>query len=101
MFGQRSEKVLPLESDEQIFFEGFEELAKPEEVVGKIPAHERRKQKKKGEFSIEVPEDLPVERHLLDLEESEKRCPDTGKELIKIGEEITRKLAYKPASFYI
>ena len=36
-----------------------------------------------------------------DLPEEEKVCPETGHPLVKIGEEVTRKLAHKPGSYFI
>jgi len=33
--------------------------------------------------------------------EQQKICPETGAQLVKIGEEVTQKIAHKPGSYYI
>ena len=45
--------------------------------------------------------DLPIERQFIDIPEEAKICPETGKPLVKIGEEVTSKLAHKPGSYFI
>ena len=45
------------------------------------------------------PEDLPVETKTLDLSEEEKVID--GVPLVKIGEEVSQKLAHKPGSYSI
>lgn len=44
---------------------------------------------------------MPIETTVLDLPEEKKVCPETGKPLVKIGEEVSDKLAYKPKSYFI
>jgi transposase len=100
LFGKKSERIVSQVNEEQLTFEGFE-VAKPQEEIETIAAHERRKPKSKGEEKITLPPDLPVEQTLLDLPEEKKVCPDTGEKLVKIGEEITHKLAFKPGSYFI
>ncbi len=100
LFGQRSEKILTNEN--QLFLPGLEELQNPEPATKKpISAHERRIQQRNGKDKITLPPDLPVERQIIDLAEEEKICSETGQELDKIGEEVTRKIAYKPGSYFI
>lgn len=103
IFGQRSEKFVDSSSQEQqLFFPGFENLpSSPPQEKQKIAAHERTKPTRNGQDKISFPLDLPVERQILDLSETEKVCSESGKPLIKIGEEVTQKLAYKPGSYYI
>lgn len=99
-FGQRSEKFIADLSSSQLLFEGFDSNKVPQKkqpVVG----HERTKSDNKGSSSASLPDNLPVERILLDLPEEEKICQETGEALVKIGEEISRKLASKPGSYYI
>jgi transposase len=97
LFGKKSERIVS-QVEEQLTFEGFE-VEKPEEETKTVPAHERRKFQRKGEETITLPPDLPVEQILLDL--PKKVCPETGATLIKIGEEVTHKLAFKPGSYFI
>lgn len=102
LFGKKSEKVIEKKNEEQLYFEGFDKLAKVEkEEKHTVPAHERSKPKKNGQDRITLPADLPVERQVLDIPEDQKICPETGKPLVKIGEEVTSKLAYKQGSYYI
>lgn len=102
IFGQRSEKIVDTRNDQQLYFPGFENLssqATQEKQI--IPAHERKKRQPNGQDKITLPENLPVESKVLDLSEEEKICPETGQALVKIGEEITRKIAHRPGSYYI
>ncbi len=100
IFGQRSEKFLV--NEEQLVLPGLEQLAKKEmKETTPVPAHERKKPDRDGRDKITLPEDLPVERQFIDIPEEEKFCQQTGEALVKIGEEVTRKLAHKPGSHYI
>lgn len=101
VFGKRSEKIIP-RNDEQLLFDGFGELLQePQEEEKTVEAHTRRSPKKDGKDKIALPKDLPTEEILIDLPEEQKVCPETGKPLVKIGEEVTNKLALKPGSYFI
>lgn len=107
VFGKRSEKIVKKLDDNVLLLPGFKEhfenlenqLEQKEEK--QITAHKRKTPKNKGKDKITVPEDLPVERIELDIPEEEKTCSETGLPLVKIGEEISRKLAHVPESFYV
>ena len=97
-FGSKSERLIS-DSPQQLVF--FPEMAPVEkQTKEKIPGYERNKGKP-GEASIKLPANLPIERIQIDLPAEEKVCKVTGELLVKIGEEITRKLAHRPGSFYI
>lgn len=64
--------------------------ARSPETKVKVPAAER---------GIRVPNDLPVERTVIDLPDAEKVAAD-GQMLTMIGTDISRKLAIKPGMFY-
>ena len=66
-----------------------------------IPTHERSKRKPNGQDKITLPKDLPIERLVLDIPEEDKICPETGVQMVKIGEEVTNRLAHKPGRFFI
>lgn len=100
-YGKRSEKIVADLNDTQLTFEGFDLSTKPKEENKEIPAHLRKKPKAKELDKVILPSDIPVEKHVLDLPEEEKICKVTGQALVKIGEEITHKLAYKPGSYFI
>lgn len=48
-----------------------------------------------------LPKDLPREPQVYELTEAERRCPECGKDRIKIGEEHSEQLDYRPASLFI
>ena len=102
LFGKKSERFV--KDDGQLYLPGFEELVPqslPEEEKVKIPAHEKRKAKSTPINTISYPDDLPVETQVLDLSDEEKIDEKTGAPLVCIGEEISRKLAKKPASYFV
>lgn len=102
LFGQKADKFVDIKNGQQLCFEGFDKLiAVPSEEKQPIPAHQRTKSKRNGQDKITLPADLPIERQVLDIPDEAKICPETGEPLVKIGEEVTSKLAHKPASFFI
>lgn len=102
IFGPKSEKSVKNLNESQLFLEGFEQLQNTElEEKKTIPAHERKKPNRNGKDTITLPEDLPVERQVIDIPEEEKICSETGQPLVKIGEEVTIKLAHKPGSYFV
>ncbi|HEY4832540.1 MAG TPA: transposase [Waddliaceae bacterium] len=101
IFGKRTEKFVE-PCAHQLYFEGFDKLVPvQEEKKDPVAAHDRKKRKPTGKDKITLPADLPVERLVLDIPEESKVCQETGKPLVKIGEDITSKLAYKPGSYFI
>lgn len=102
IFGPKSEQTVKSVNESQLHLEGFDQRqdTKPEEKK-KIPAHERKKPTRTGKDKITLPPDLPVERLVIDIPEEEKVCPETGQALVKIGEEVTLKLAHKPGSYFL
>lgn len=101
LFGKKSDKLVDPDS-QQLCFDGFDELASaPSNKKQSVAAHERAKRKPTGKDKITVPENLPVERQVLDIPEDAKICPKTGRPLVKIGEEITSKLAHRPGIYFI
>ena len=103
LFGKKSEKIIidPENQYHQLIFDEFEidTLKNQEETT--IPSHKRKKPNRNGKDKITLPPDIPVETTILDVSESQKFCKETGVPLVKIGEEITHKLAHKPGSYYI
>lgn len=100
LFGKKSERIVSHCNEEQLTFEGFE-VDKPQQETQTVPAHKRKKPKRDGEDKIILPPDLPLEKIVLDLPEEQKICPETGESLVKIGEEVSHKLAFKPGSYFI
>ena len=102
IFGKKSERIIDQRADIPCL-PGFEEFFKQpaEEEKQEVPAHDRKKPKRNGKDAITFPSDLPVERRVIDVPEEDKVCPETGLPLIKIGEEVTTKLAHKPGSYFL
>ena len=100
IFGKRSEKIITNES--QLV---FNELIHHEEKIPHqkqtIKSHERVKPIRDGHDKVSLPPDLPIERVVIDLPKEQKVCQETGNPLVQIGEEISRKLAHKPGSYYV
>lgn len=99
LFGAHSEKIID-SSEIQLLIPGLENQSVQQQTRS-IAAHERKKPERSGKDKITLPDDLPVERQIIDLPEKEKVCKETGIALVKIGEEITRKLAQRPNSYFI
>lgn len=103
LFGQRSEKLTSLDNSEQLVLPGLEASIPPLDDDSKkiVPEHVRRSANRNGQDQITFPESIHVETIVLDIAEEDKICKDTGLPLVKIGEEISQKLAYKPGKTYI
>ena len=101
IFGARSERIAGpfAEMPDLPGFVYPEAREKVEEKV--IPEHTRRKPNRSGKDAISLPEGLPVERKVIDIPEEDKVCKETGEPLVKIGEEITQKIAHRPGSYFI
>ena len=97
LFGKKSERII--EHDDQFEFELGLEQPKPSAERISVPAHGRTKTFGSDKNKISFPEDLPVETKTLDLPEEEKVI--NGVSLVKIGEEVSQKLAHKPGSYFI
>jgi transposase len=95
-FGQKSEKVKGEEESRQlgIFNEAEDVSSKSEEESESIEvkSYKRRGKPKR----IKLPEDLPREDVVIDIDESEKYCPE-GHKLKYIGEDVSEQLDVIPA----
>lgn len=98
IFGKRSEKMVS--SNPQELFLDLELPLALEKPKKEVSAHQRTVNKNHP-TKLTFPEDLPIVRTVIDLKEEEKICSETGKPLVKIGEDISQKLAHKPGSYYI
>lgn len=97
LFGPQSEKFVDAEPEPDLFiFNEIEveaSIAEPEQTEF-IEGYGRKKGRgKKKPF----PENLEREEIIIDLPDSEKRCPHDGSELKEIGFDITEKLKCYPA----
>lgn len=99
IFGKKSEKITSDLNSYQPMFDGFENEPTDMQEKKLIPAHVRAKPNRNGQDKIDFPSDLPKETTILDIPEEQKTVD--GKLLVKIGEEVTQKLAHKPGEYYI
>lgn len=101
IFGKRSEKIVESSSEQPTLFDL--NLISPQEEFDEkqIKGHTRKTPKGKNASKVSFPDNLPVIQVIIDLKDHEKICPTTNKSLIKIGEEVTQKLAYTAGSYYI
>jgi transposase len=101
IFGQKSERLVDLPG-ETCDLPGFEmpeaEDVKPEVI--KVPEHKRTKTIKKGSCTVEIPDNLERVEQLIDVPEMERTMPD-GTKLIKIDEDRSEKLAFRPGEYYV
>jgi transposase len=101
IFGKRSEKTIQ-EPPCVVYLPGMEPTDQENKVEEKtIPEHTRKKPTRDGKDKIVLPDNLPIEKQIIDIPEDQKICPETGSPLVKIGEDVTQKLAMKPGSFFI
>ena len=102
LFGQSSEKFIADPSN-VLYLPGLEPLepTAPKEEEIEIPAHKKRKSKSTPINTITYPNDLPVETQIIDLPEEEKIDSSTGLPLVCIGQDVSRKLAFKTSSYFV
>lgn len=100
IFGKKSEKIITDLDKKQLYFEGFEPVQINKENLKQVKAH-TRKSTDKDKTKIIIPPDIETKEIIIDISDEEKICPITKKPLIKIGEEISHKLAYIPGSYYL
>jgi len=102
-FGQKTEKVIDNNQLSLLDLIGYkpEAQASPAVEEESIEAHKRRKPNRNGQDAMSFPEGLPTETIVLDLPEEKKVCPETGVSLVKIGDEVSEKLAHRAGSYYI
>jgi transposase len=102
IFGRKSERTASDLNHEQLELTGLETTQTVAEAQTlPVPAHQRCKPNRNGQDAIRLDPDLPVRTTILDIPEEEKVCKETGLPLVKIGEEVSHKLAHEPGSYYV
>lgn len=106
VYGRRSEKLDPnqlmfddliLESLDQPLPQSPPELISEQKVERKKP----RTVKRRHPGRIPIPEHLERVEIVLYIPDENKVCPETGKPLKKIGEEVSEKLEYRPGKLIV
>lgn len=101
LYGPRTERFDP--NQPPLIPDAFEP-ATPDPADGAPPPPEPRPEpakKARPHGRRPLPKDLPREPRVYELTEAERRCPECGKYRIKIGEERSEQLDYRPASLFI
>jgi transposase len=102
LFGRRSERLVgDLDRQTLLLDFGDQIVAPPPEPTQEIRYQRRKPVKNRGADTLAYPDDLPVKRVELDVAPEEKICPETGEPLVRIGEEVSRKLARKAEQYYV
>ena len=100
LFGKKSEKLDP---NQRLLFENLYEEVQSKIAQQKPAKIKKIKSRKNANHNGRkpLPVELPREVIEIELQEEQKTCPvcDTPKE--RIGEEVTEKLEYVPASFFV
>jgi transposase len=106
VYGRRSEKLDPnqLMFDDLILKALDQPLPQP---PPDFPVEEKAERKKPRTAKRRHPGRIPIPEHLerveivLDIPKEKKVCPETGKPLKKIGEEVSEKLEYRPGKLIV
>lgn len=102
LYGRSSEKLDPRQM--ALFAELFKELQAAENngiVVDEPVAAEKPRNNGGGHGRRRIPDDLPRERVIHDLDDDEKPCPCCGKQRELIGQETSEQLDYEPAKIKV
>ena len=100
LYGPRSERYHP----DQLFLDSVLKEGQSEEVGEVEPsvavkATVRRKARPHGRTKI--PEHIERIDEVLDLSEEQKKDPETGQALVKLRDEVSEKLGWKPGQWYV
>ena len=101
LYGPRSEKYHP----DQLFLDDVlkegESLAAPAEPEATVPVKATVRRKAQPHGRLMIPADIQRVDELLDLPEEQKCDPQTGETLVRLREETSEKLAWKPGQWYV
>jgi transposase len=100
LYGPRSEKYHP----GQLFLDDLlkaGESDSPAEEPPTVPVKATVRRKARPHGRLRIPEHIERVDEVLDLPEEQKRDPQTGEELVKLREETSEKLAWKPGQWFV
>lgn len=104
IYGRKSEKIDP----NQLMFDPliFQALEQPNTItpIVELPKKEPEKKvvtRRNHPGRIPIPEHLERVEIVLDVPEEQKICPETGKPLSYMGDEISEKLEYRPGRLIV
>ena len=96
-YGPKRERV----SENQLFLFAVTLLSAGEENAPAPEKPETSQPQRTGHGRQHLPKTLERRRVVYDLGERERRCPECQEELKHIGEEVSERLEYVPASLYV
>ena len=99
LYGPRSEKYHP----DQLHLDGVlkdGESESPPETQPAVPVKATVRRKARPHGRLQIPDHIERVDEVLDLPEEQKRDPQTGAELVKLREETSEKLAWKPGVMF-
>lgn len=102
LYGPKSERFRPDQPDLFALLSGPEPAATSESSpTPEPPPVAGMKKKCRPHGRRPLPADLPRERKVYDVPESEKTCPCCQTPRVKIGEDISEQLDYHPATLFV
>jgi transposase len=100
LYGPRSEKYHPDQLClDDVLQESESDL--PAEAPPTVPVKATVRRKAPPHGRLKIPAHLERVEEVLDLPAEQKRDPETGEALVKLREEISEKLAWKPGQWYV
>jgi transposase len=100
LYGPRSEKYHP----DQLFLDSVlkeGETGEPQEAAPSVPVKATVRRKARPHGRLKIPEHIERIDEFLDLLEEKKTDPETGQALVKLREQTSEKLAWKPGQWYV
>lgn len=109
LFGPKSERLIQDPADQQLFADLLKEVEElnrelersEEQLAPERPAPAPARRRIRRNLDQLIPEGLREEEILVDLPAEDKISLETGEPLVRIGEDVTRKLAVKPPEYYV
>ena len=107
LFGPKSERIVGGDENQQEFEGLLKELREAADELGDIedepskgnPKRRPKRRKRRRKLEELVPDDLPEEEILVDVPEGDRINLETGEPMVKIREERSRKLAFRPGHY--
>ncbi len=100
LYGPRSEKYHP----DQLLLDSIlqeSQDAEPTEPAPSVPVKATVRRKARPHGRLAIPEHLERVVEVLDLTDDQKLDPETGRALVKIRDEVSEKLAWKPGQWFV
>jgi transposase len=105
-YGQKRERI----DENQLFLfaaqiiaasQGANAATSSEETADSLASKEKKESERRGHGRRPLPESLERRRVVFDLEESARQCPHCQRPMEKIGEDVSERLEFIPASLQV